>query len=223
MNLTSVTRNVAEHLRIKIITGELKSGQRLNEIQLAEQLGISRPPLREAFRILENAQLVKNIPRKGTFVTEISMKTFEEIYAARRMMECFAIQLLQEQNNRNPSGLREALAAASLAPKPLPGDTETLLEFWKMLSAFHVILVESCENVLLANFYNVISDNLARIQFLYLQIPGSVEDSIEDHRQVLHLIETGHYDQAREVLKKHLDKTFSSLHAEALKDAQAIG
>jgi DNA-binding GntR family transcriptional regulator len=219
IHISGVTNNVAEHLRIKIIAGELKPGQRLFETHLSEQLGVSRPPLREAFRILENAQLVKNISRKGTFVTEISMKYFEEIHAARCMIECFAIELLREQNNKSPKDVKETLTAASRNPEPSPDDTENLLEFWRILSSFHLRLVESCGNSVLTRFYSVISDNLARTQFLYLKIPGSVKDSIQEHQQVLKLIENGKHDQAREALKEHLDRTFSSAYL-ALKSAQ---
>ena len=223
MSVISVTSHTVEQLRIKIITGELESGQRLNETQLAKGLGISTPPLREAFRILENTQLVKSIPRKGTFVTKISEKYLEEIYAARRMIECFAVELLHEQNNRNPKGVKETLITTPRILKMSTDDNEKIFEFWRTLSGFHVRLVESCENSTLIEFYRIISDHLARIQFLYLKNPGAVKKSIGDHRQILTLIENGKHGQAREVLKNHLDKTFFVAHEAVLKDMQAIG
>ena len=78
MEILSVTESALQFLRRRIIIGELKPGQKLNECSLSEELGISRPPLRETFRILEKDQLVVAIPRKGTYVTELSIRDFEE-------------------------------------------------------------------------------------------------------------------------------------------------
>ncbi len=82
------------------ITGELKPGQKLNECGLSEELGISRPPLRETFRILEKDQLVVAIPRKGTYVTELSIRDFEEVCQIREMVECYVVDLLKISNVR---------------------------------------------------------------------------------------------------------------------------
>jgi DNA-binding GntR family transcriptional regulator len=65
METLSVTKSRVHPLRENIIIGEFAPGQKLNEIELSSRLGISRPPLREAFRLLENEHLVRSIPRKG--------------------------------------------------------------------------------------------------------------------------------------------------------------
>ncbi|MBW2123631.1 MAG: GntR family transcriptional regulator, partial [Deltaproteobacteria bacterium] len=69
MEIRGVTKSLVDYLRTQIITGNLPPGQKLNEIRLSSDLGVSRPPLREAFRILEHDRLVASIPRKGTYVT----------------------------------------------------------------------------------------------------------------------------------------------------------
>lgn len=69
LGVRGVTESVVQYLRIHIIEGELVPGQKLNEIELAVRLGINHTPLREAFRILENAHLIVSIPRKGCYVT----------------------------------------------------------------------------------------------------------------------------------------------------------
>jgi len=83
MEIKTVTNIATEYLRKQIITGEMAAGQRINETDLASCLDISRPPIREAFRILENEHLVVNIPRKGTNVTKISSEDLQDIYQAR--------------------------------------------------------------------------------------------------------------------------------------------
>ena len=87
MEILNVTASTLEFLREKIITGELKSGQKLNETSLSVTLGISRPPLREAFRLLEKDHMVVNIPRKGTCVTELSIKDYGEVSQVRQILE----------------------------------------------------------------------------------------------------------------------------------------
>ncbi|MEA3359914.1 MAG: GntR family transcriptional regulator [Thermodesulfobacteriota bacterium] len=100
MEIKTVTNIATEYLRKQIITGEMAAGQRINETDLASYLNISRPPIRETFRILENEQLVVNIPRRGTKVTNISMKDLQEVYQARKMLECYAIDILKTKNIR---------------------------------------------------------------------------------------------------------------------------
>ena len=101
MEILGVTKSTVQYLREQIITGELAPGQKLSEMEISSNLGISRPPLREAFRILENENLVLSIPRKGCYVTQVSMEDCRHIYEAREMIECHAIELLKAQNVRD--------------------------------------------------------------------------------------------------------------------------
>ena len=93
----SVTEKVAAVLRSQIVSGALKPGTRLIESQLAEQLGVSRAPLREAFRILEPEGLLVLAPSGGTFVAEISEDDLREIYMVRSVLEGLAMRLVAER------------------------------------------------------------------------------------------------------------------------------
>ena len=94
MEILGVSKSAVQHLRNLIISGQLAPGQRLNEVDLSSRLGISRPPLREAFRYLENENLVIRIPRRGCYVTEVSMEDCLQIFDARQMIECYAVDIL---------------------------------------------------------------------------------------------------------------------------------
>ncbi len=211
MKILGVTEAVVRQLQHKIILGELESGARLNEIQLAEAFGISRAPLREAFRLLERDRLVTSIPRKGSFVTPLSAEHFDEIYAARRMIESYSIEIFAQKDIRRLDAVRETLHAASDITIPASDDAEGMLTFWKTFSDFHLKLVECSQNSYLQNFYRVISLNLARCQVMYLKIPGSWRDSIKHHGSILALIEKGEYGRARDLLVRHLDMTLNHL------------
>ena len=205
MEIYNVTGSALQFLREKIITGELKSGQKLNEATLSVKLGISRPPLREAFRVLEKDHMVTTIPRKGTYVTELSVKDFEELSQTREMIECYAIDLLRVSNMRNLPKVTLAINRSLNLPMPLNTvNPEQLLEGIRVFIDFHTCLVESAGNSRLTHIYHSINLNLARYQFIYFYVHGAAEHSLDDHRRTLELIRNGDYDQAKEELKKHI-------------------
>jgi len=211
MGIMGVTESVVQYLRDRIIIGELRAGQKLNEAHLSLSLGVSRPPLREAYRILEREHLVFNVPRKGTYVTEISIEDLQEVTQAREMIECCAIDLLKVKNIRDLPQVASALDAGFELSVPSSDDTEQYLIYIKTFADYHLKLVESCGNGWLIYFYQAIASNLSRYQFKYFHIPGTRETSLKDHRQVLNLIEAGDHDRAKEYLSSHINYTFELL------------
>lgn len=205
MEILGVRESVYQYLREKIITAELPAGQKLNENQLASLLDISRPPLREAFQILEHEHLVVNIPRKGTYVALTSTKDLQEVYHARKMIECYAIDLLRVKNIRDLPQVAAALdytSDLSLQDSAKPGDR---LNYLMAFANFHIKLVESAGNSRLIHFYEIISSNLARYQFMYAYLPGLTRNSQEEHHQILEYIKSGAYDRAKVYLGTHID------------------
>ena len=205
MKISSLTQSVLNFLRIEIITGVLAPGQKLNETQLSSRFGISRPPLREAFRLLEHDRLVVSIPRKGTYVKQISMQDLQEIYQARQMIECYAIDLLKAKNIRELPKVASALIEAYGLSKPSRQNLKELLVSRDIFACYHVKLVESAGNSQITNFYEAISSNLARYEYLLFSIPHRWKRSLEDHQEILNLIKMGAYDEAKERLRVHID------------------
>ena len=205
MEILSVTESALHFLRRRIITGELKPGQKLNESSLSEDLGISRPPLRETFRILEKDHLVITFPRKGTYVAELSIRDFEEICQIREMIECFAMDLIKASGIRNLPKVTAALDRGSHLSLPFNSvDPEELFKGIKLLLDFHDSLIEYSGNSRMAHIYRSMGYNLARYQFIYFNIEGAVQHSLDDHKKILQLITNGNYDQAKEELRKHI-------------------
>jgi len=211
MEIKSITEGVVEYLRLQIITGELAAGQKLNETELASHLNISRPPLREAFRILENEYLVVNIPRKATYISDISIEDLKEVYQAREMLECYAIDLLKDKNIRKLPNATASVKTASDLPIPSRDNREEVFTYLKAFVDFHIKLIESTGNHWVIHFYNSISSHLARYQFIYLYIPGSGRRSIEEHNQILDFIKTGNYEKAKKFMREHINYTFEFL------------
>jgi len=214
----SVTNSIVEYLRGKIIIGELPGGQRLNENQLAPKLGISRPPMREAFRILEHEHVIVSIPRKGVYIKELSINDCQEVYQMREMLECFAVDLLKAQNISSLPGVSSALTSASGLIIPPDDDQEQRIKYLKTFADFHIKLVEASGNNRLSYFYKSIQSTLYRYQFMYLSLPGAGPHSLDDHHQILNLVETGAYEKAKKYLKAHIDRTFKLLEVKMKED-----
>ena len=228
MDFKGVTEAIVVKLREDIVTGEFKAGTRLSENKVAERLGISRPPLREALRRLENENLVVSIPRKGSFVAEMSVDDCEQINRARMMVECTAVDIIGMRNPDSLPAMRRSMEAVLSMDVPDASDDprarKTMLAWFYALSDFHLRLVESSRNNWLVHCYQGLCSSLARYQVRYLNLPGSKKNSMEEHKNILILLENHEYGVARTELAAHLDQTRLRLISNMLdKGARSIG
>ena len=203
--ISGVTKSAVQHLRMNIIDGNLAPGQKLNELELSSRLGISRPPLREAFRVLENERLVISIPRKGCYVSDLSMDDCRQIYKARELIECGTLDYLKSRNIRDLPAVEKALNLTE-QQQAVPTDDTKIAELGSRnpFPYFHIKLVESTQNNWLIRFYHMIAPTLARYQFM-CYVPEILSRVQEEHRIILDLIRNGEYDSAKLFLKKHID------------------
>ncbi len=204
----NTTSTVLEALREKIIIGELKPGHKLNEVDISMNLGVSRPPLREAFRILEKDNMAFNVPRKGTYVSELSLQDFIEVSQAREMIECYCMDLLKASDIRSlPKAERALQEATGMQSRFNSADEGDLIRQIKVMHEFHVGLVEATGNSMLSRIYHSIGYTLARYQYIYFHIDDAARHSLGDHTRVLELVREGNFDQAKEELGKHIHYT----------------
>ena len=202
-----VTESIVNHLRDQIIMGELAPGARLNEMEIATGVGISRAPLREAFRVLENDHLIVRQPRRGCYVAERSGEHLEKLYEARSMIESFAIDVLESRNLRTLPRLEESLDAMSGTAVPPVTDRHGRLEYLKTLTQFHTRLIEETDNHWAIGFYQSINLSLTRYQFICLYIPGLTVGSSQMHEKILDSIKKGQYRLAKDDLLFHINHT----------------
>ena len=205
----TVTENTIQYLRHRIIQGELPPGHRLNEMMLCSELNISSAPLREAFRLLQNEHMVFSIPRKGTFVAGVSVEDCRDIYKVREMIECFAVDLIRERNIRDLSGLESALASASNFAMPSSDNKEEMLSYQQAFVDFHEKLIETTGNQWAVRVYNSIRSNLARYIFIGAFVPNRSRDSLEEHKRILDLLKRRDYEQAKELIRFHINSLFN--------------
>jgi len=204
MEIMGVGESVLQYLRVHIINGEFTAGQKLNEIELSSSLGISRAPLREAFRVLENEHLVVSVSRKGSYVTEISLEDCQEVFEVREMIECASIDLIKAKGIKSLPEVASVLEKTANLHIPNSSDPHIRFQYLKAIDDFHIKLVEAAGNSRLTNFYNAIFISLARYQAMYMYETLYMDESQGAHEQTLHLINGGDYEAAKSLLKSHI-------------------
>ncbi|MFQ6014582.1 MAG: GntR family transcriptional regulator [Anaerolineae bacterium] len=196
----SLPNQVVSSIRHAIQIGVLKPGDRLVEMEIAEQMAISRAPVREALRILERDGLVVTIPRKGTFVNELSIEDIKEIYSLRSVLEGYAIKLAIE--NAGPDDIRRLNDLfTQMINAAQKGETEELVE---RDIEFHRLICELSAHKRLLEDWARMNAQLR----LFLTIKDRMYDDpreiAETHRPVLEAMRKGDLDQAEKVIKEHI-------------------
>ncbi|MCF8077894.1 MAG: GntR family transcriptional regulator [Desulfobacterales bacterium] len=204
MRFSGVTDSLVEYIRCQIIDGDFRPGQKLSEAGISSKLGISRSPLREAFRVLAGEHLVEIVPRHGCFVTIVSMADCKEIFETREMLECFAVDLLKEKKITKLAAVEEALKSTADLKMPADKDPAKKFRYLKIIADFHIKLVESAGNSKLSTYYLYMFPTLARYQSMYVFIDGLMDRSHHKHEEIFNKIVKGDYRSAKKMLKSHI-------------------
>ncbi|GAG38147.1 unnamed protein product, partial [marine sediment metagenome] len=158
--IKSLMTVVLDNTRKRILTGEFRPGQKINESEIAVNLGISRSPVREAFRILERDGLITTLPRKGSYITDISLKDLEELFEIRKILECYALDCIKKRAKKSPEKIQSMIEEldSNLLKKHDP---------FSVISGFHYSLVELSKNSRLIELYKILSVSLRRYWLIY--------------------------------------------------------
>lgn len=194
-------------LRRAILTGELKPGERLMEIHLANRLGVSRTPIREAIRKLELEGLVTMIPRRGAEVAQITEKSLQDVLEVRRALDALSVELACDRISEDAlAALGSACEAFAMATKTK--DTKKMAE---ADVALHNIIVQAADNSRLVSLVNNLSEQMYRYRFEYLKDASAHEQLIEEHRIIYESIRKKERKTAAETAKLHIDNQEQSI------------
>lgn len=187
-------------LRQAILRGDLKPGERLMEIQLANMLGVSRTPIREAIRKLELEGLVLMIPRKGAEVAEITEKNLRDVLEVREALEVLAVQLACEKiSPQEIEDLKKAAADFELALNT--GDITLIAE---SDVAFHDVIYNATDNVRLVNLLNNLREQMYRYRVEHLKSESARPQIIDEHQNLIRYIEENNKNAAAENIINHV-------------------
>lgn len=188
-------------LRQAILKGELAPGERLMEIQLAEKLGVSRTPIREAIRKLELEGLVLMIPRKGAEVAKISEKSLRDVLEVRRALEELAVELVCEKiTDEQIQDLKDA--AEEFKESLKDGDITRIAE---ADVKFHDVIYMATDNQKLIQLLNNLREQMYRYRVEYLKRSDFHQQLIDEHEEIIETIESGQKDRAVQVVCQHVD------------------
>lgn len=188
-------------LRQEILTGKLKPGERLMEIHLANKLGVSRTPIREAIRKLELEGLVIMIPRRGAEVAQITLKSLEDVMEVRRALDVLAIELACDRmTDEALEELHKACENFNLAVETK--DTRKIAE---ADVEFHDLIVHSTDNNRLIQLVNNLSEQMYRYRFEYLKDETTHGTLKEEHLEMYKSIVNKDKDTAAKTVVKHID------------------
>lgn len=188
-------------LRQAILRGELKPGERLMEIQLANKLGVSRTPVREAIRKLELEGLVLMIPRKGAEVADISEKNLKDVLEVREALEELAARLACDKITKE--GINRLKEAAQDFRSALKSNDIT-----QMAEAdvrFHDVICNATENQKLGQLLNNLREQMYRYRIEYLKDQQVYEKLLSEHEEIIRHIEKGEKDEAARVVSRHIE------------------
>jgi DNA-binding GntR family transcriptional regulator len=194
-------------LRKAILTGELKPGERLMEIHLANQLGVSRTPIREAIRKLELEGLVVMMPRRGAEVAQITEKSLRDVLEVRRTLDAFCAELACERiSEEEIEQLREACEEFERA-----AGTEDVSAIAKADVELHDIIVQATRNRRLIQIVNNLSEQMYRYRFEYIKDELRHDNLVEEHRMIYESILHRDKEKAAEASKLHIDNQEQSI------------
>lgn len=206
-NSRSLEEMVYSHLEEEILTGKLVSGEALGEIALAKRLGVSRTPVRGALHRLAEDGLVEINPNRGAMVVGINTDDLIDIYNIRMRLE----------------GLASSLAAKRIAEDELKelSDSVELSEFYikkrdtehlkELDTAFHSIIYKASGSRMLAKTLSELHKKIKSYRKLSLSVPGRLEMSVTEHREILAAIKEKNAEKADKLTSLHIERALTNM------------
>lgn len=194
-------------LRRAILRGELVPGQRLMEIQLAEKMGVSRTPVREAIRKLELDGLVEVIPRKGAEVAHMSGKNLRDVLEVRRALEELAGELACQ---RMTAGEFKELEQANHRFASVLGSSDITV-IAQADEDFHAVIYRATENERLIQMVNHLLEQMYRYRIEHIKDKSQRKILVQEHQEIMQALADRDPEAARQAIRSHINKQEASV------------
>ncbi|NLY54441.1 MAG: GntR family transcriptional regulator [Firmicutes bacterium] len=191
---------VFEHLREAIIQGKLRPGERLMETQLAEEMGVSRTPVREAIRKLELEGLVVMIPRRGAYVSDLTVKDVAETFEIRSALEALAAGLAAERISPAESEELDQILV-QIADSIEKNDLQQTVALDEQ---YHNLLYRASRNDRLVQILNNLREQIQRFRIASLGMPGRAQAVLQEHKGIAEAVAAGNSGLARCLAQQHI-------------------
>ncbi|MBE5854057.1 MAG: GntR family transcriptional regulator [Lachnospiraceae bacterium] len=209
----SLRGRVFQKIRSDILNGVYKEREELKEVAIGEELGVSRTPVREAFRQLELEGLLQIIPNKGAYVTGITAEDVKDIYMIRSRLEGLAARWATEHiTEEQIEEMEENVYLAEFHAQKGHMDQMTQLD-----NRFHEILYEACKSKMLEHLLKDYHDYVLRVRKKTLSTKRGLESNGE-HRAILEAIKAKDADLAEQLAHTHMINAYENMVANGLKE-----
>ncbi|OGO79202.1 MAG: GntR family transcriptional regulator [Clostridiales bacterium GWB2_37_7] len=198
---------VFETMRNAIISGDLKPGERLMEVQMAEALGVSRTPVREAIRKLELEGLVIMLPRKGAFIADLSVKDLTEVMEIRASLEGLAAGLAAIRIDQEE--IEELEIKALKFHKSIENDD--VEELILMDLEFHDAIFRASRNDRLIQLNNNLREQVQRFREIYHKKVNKSKETSKEHYEMVEAISNRDSDKAEKLARRHIENAEKSI------------
>lgn len=203
----NLTDFVYQELRTRILSGNYKEGEALTELGIAGELDVSRTPVREALRQLEQEELVELRPNRGAVVKGISLNDIRDIYEIRSLIEGLAAARVAEQaTTEEMNQLEETLDLTQFYL-----DRKDYEKLESMDGRFHQQLYELCRSRMLRRILKDLHNYVGQSRGASLKTEGRAQASIEEHRRVLEAMRARDPEQAKARMTEHVLNTRANL------------
>ncbi|MFQ5841100.1 MAG: GntR family transcriptional regulator [Thermodesulfobacteriota bacterium] len=197
INHKSLVDQIVQGLEKEILEGALKPGERIIEAAICKRLGISRSPVREAFRILESEGFVVRENRKGISVAKITRQEAEDIYLIRANLESLATYLaVKKQNPEVLQGLKKLHNRMNAV-----ASEGNVRAYHNLNLKFHDILINACENRRLIQLIKTFGKQTMRYRLEASSVPGWMNSSLKIHEAIIQSFESGDAEEAERLRK----------------------
>lgn len=197
----SLAEDAADRIREQILDGGFKQGEHLVEAKIAEQLNISRGPVREAFKLLRAEGLLKEEPRRGTFVVSLTAQDVREIYGLRAALEGRAGRMIARAND--PATLARLRALADEIDRAV--DAGDAVAASRADLAFHEGLCELCGNTRIHEVFMRYVPTLRGLLRLDEQVLRSLDEISRQHRPFVDALQAGDEELVARLLNEHAE------------------
>lgn len=193
-------------LRNEIVTGAYKPGTKISQEMIAETLGVSRMPVREAIRRLQAEGLVTSTPHKGCVVTQLTKEELEELYDIRLALETLAMRLATA--NITNEELRNVEAIFTKMTKAARNNEYN----FKINQQFHMAIYEASKRPRLVRMLASIWASIEPYRRAFTSLPGRIPVALEHHRCMLEALQSRDADKAVHYVQEHLKEVSAELH-----------
>jgi DNA-binding GntR family transcriptional regulator len=198
-------------IKEKIITLDLAPSSVIDEQELMEELGLGRTPIREALQRLDSEGLVTIVPRRGTFVADISVTDLQKIFELRIILEGFCARVAAQRiTDDQILGMEKVLRSLNELEQVENGKAVALMDVDRQ---FHELLYRAANNEFLADTLGRFYDLSLRLWYLVLNRLGDVHSAVKQHQKVLKALKAGDQEQAERLIQKHITQFQQSIKA----------